>query len=541
MIWANNINELQYYNQPNGAPCYCETLVYPGDLMLQGIIPTAATSGFTLQVDVLSPDGLTTYENATSYSQYYFFGYNGSRFFNLKLKSYSPAMCTHPCWILRVRVWVGSQLFFDKYTQRYCQSTCCDIPRGITFTPEGSDAPETPAATTSTVPAGPCGKPLIRIEVEFPCLDSHLADFYGIPTTVYSGTASFNFKRITNIVGKIRQRPREINREISYNCNLQRTESFKPYLIESTTYDGAFPEWKMNELEAMFHAPEIYITDFVSEWTLQFAGGVICEQLYKCWQIFKLKATLQSCTVRQIFGCSDDCDTVTQSLTFLVPQSYSGTGSFYSENRAEIGDFAQLINFMRGQANVTSVTDVSADYDNVYGAIQVDGTGLLPTSFYYDVISQRTRVFGANTPASPEVGCQTPAIDIVTTEAQTCATPDLDTINTEAETTTAMTFAAYGNWGLDSEDASGEYANGIARFDLTVTNGTYSTDPLPYLNNEIIAIIQPYAHPATPQSIQFGGALVTIDTSGRILYSGYPAESGGSVIITLTNIFYNLT
>jgi hypothetical protein len=531
MIWASSIYDLQYYNQPPPpAPCYCEQLVYPGDLLLQGSFSSSAISGFTITVDVYTPDGVNVLEaSATSlpYFSYYFFNYNGTRYFNLRLNGYSPAMCANPCWILRVRAHVNGVTVFDKYTQRYCQTTCCDTPRGITFTPTGVINPVSPQEPpTTSIPLSECGMPLIRIEVEFPCLDNQLGDFYGIPTTVYSGTASFAFKKITNITAKIRQRPREITREISYNCNTQRVESFKPYLLESVSNRGVFPTWKMNEIEGMFHAPTIYITDFKDENTYQFAGGIICELLYKCWEIFKLKTVLQSCSVRQVYGCNEGCDTASE-YTFLVPED--GNDDFYSENNTHIGGYEALLNWYRAQSGVSSVVDNSGTYANTDGSFTVTGSGYIPTSFYYNSISRSNRVFGTTNPVAPVISCAMPVLGTAVVEDQVCTTPVLGTAVVEDMPEELAAVNDYGNWDVDQSVSNVVLSESYGRLNITTANTTLVADPTTISNWQQISADMASADITVPD----GDCLVLIYAAQTYQRTVDFTQAGS--VVTMTN------
>ena len=335
MNLVSNINELDYYNTPDQWDCYCEYLAYPSDLVLQDSINTLASSGFSLSVFVMSADGLTTYEDATSYFSWYIFQVNNTRLFNLRLNSYSPAMCQYLCWILRIEITIGGVKRYVKYTNRYCQTVCCDIPRSVTFGSEEFDTLS--QGEISQIPQSVCGNPLIRIQVDFPCLDYQLGEYYGSPTNVLQGIGSFKFSKITNITGEIKQKPRSIDRIISYNCTLQRSESFKIYNLQTIGTAGTFPKWKLNEFEGMFHAPVISVSDFYETKTYQFQGGEIAVVPHDCWEIYRLNATLQSCTVRQTFGCSEDCVNA-NSLTFLIPLNATGN-NFYSESNTLIGDY----------------------------------------------------------------------------------------------------------------------------------------------------------------------------------------------------------
>lgn len=478
MIFLNSISQLQYYNSNDQFPCYCELLAYPSDLTLQSTFPTYTnTSGYTVQVFIYSADGLTQYEEATSYFSFYVFPYNGLRF-NLQLNSFSPAMCAYGCWILRVIISNGATNVFDKYTDRYCQAACCDVPRGITAIQENVGHRDNALGTSdvpAVIPVGECGQKLIRIRTYFDCYDAFSNEYYQIPGTVYSGSASFAFQKITNIAGRIVERERAITRDISYNCRLQRSESFTPYLLESIGWskNAIFPTWKKHELENQFHAPHFFIGDFTTEKEYQFSGGSVVKRIVitgLCSEMYRLETTIQDCSIRQTFGCDDPC-AIIGSLTFIIPPNYSGQG-FYDENRQLIGySIPDLIIWYSGQNGIVSVTDASSDYTDGYGAILVQSNGYIPTSFYFDAITNTNRVYGAINPTIEPIPCIQFNAGIITIEDNICedVTPGIITMSNTPEVTATIT--GFGDWIEDPTESNIVISSGTARMNLKVHNG----------------------------------------------------------------------
>src|SRR5690606_5402149 len=101
-----------------------------------------------------------------------------------------------------------------------------------------------------------CGEKLVRLISRFPCYDAFTGEYYAIPDDVIGGSADFAYTKVTSIRGRFVQRPREIVRQISYNCKLQRSESARQFLLEG--YD-IFPAWKMDEIEGQLHAPYLWV------------------------------------------------------------------------------------------------------------------------------------------------------------------------------------------------------------------------------------------------------------------------------------------
>lgn len=540
MNLVSNIQQLDFYNTPSDWDCYCEYLAYPSDLVLQDYINTNASTSFDLKVYVMSADGITTYEDATSYFSWYVFTVGGYRLYNLRLNSYADSMCENLCWILRIEITIGGVLKYRKWTNRYCQTECCDVPRGITFETGGFSEDQLTTTETIPVPVGQCGSPLIRIEVDFPCVDFQLGEYYGLPTNILQGSATFSFKKITNISGKVLQKPRDITRTISFNCTLQRSESFKVYNLQSEGISGTFPKWKLNEFEGMFHAPVILISDFYESRSYQFQGGTIAIVPHECWEIYRLNTTLQSCTVRQTFGCSDNCETI-NSLTFLIPESYAG-GDFFTESQQTIGNYDNLLEYYQAFGEVVEVS-----YPNTYEAFTVTGSGYIPTNFYYDYTSPRSRVFGTNNPIAPVVACAKPVIGTPETYEMTCQTPTLGTEETY-EVSGVANIANILDWVVES-DSKVDLSTRWGRMNLETSNSLIiETSPLTMLANEPIGKIEANGAPSVAQtftnsdnpSIPIDSYLV-IDTNGLISYSGYPTSYTGEVAtITITDLYYLL-
>lgn len=550
MYWIENIQDLQYYHQPPDAPCYCELLVYPNDLQLQGALSRSSKTGYIMKIYVYSADGTTQLQDITSYCEYYFFTnpFTGQTMFNIRLKTFSGLMCSTVCYILRVIVTTvgslttpptgpGPVTVFDKYTERYCQVSCCDVPRDITIsqpdiTPESGSMrlppfhpPEDPPILPEpTIPTDQCGEPLIRITTAFTCYDNETGEYYGTPTTGVIGSAAWAFRKITNIQGRIAQRPREITREISYNCELQRSESFRPYLVESFVI---FPRWKMDELEGMLHADNIYISDFVTEKEYQFAGGTVCRLVsptVKCWELFKLETTLQDCTRRQIFGCGESCDNPSTTKFFAIPTSYRGRG-FFGENRAFIGpDYDTLLAYYAAQDGVVAVTDLSGDYAYLYKAFSVESVAYIQQSFYMDSPTAPNRIFsGPYVPVELPV-CKVPTSGGYTITSYFCPAPVSDGYTITEQPTDDAGLSGFGSWVMTG---TAIVTDRIVTLSFEAVNATL-TDPDPIIfTGEIIGNVGGAARPLVPVTlshVQFEqipvGSYISIDEDGVIRWGG---------------------
>jgi len=546
VIWINSINDLQYYHTPIGAPCYCEQVAYPSDITLQGAVSVQGT----ITVTLLSADGLTSYGNITSYFESYFFTnpINKRLYFNLRLKSFHPTMCTLACYILEVQVTDSLNSIFHKYTERYCQSSCCDVPRGINIRQDGMSSGDMvlpPIFVEPTVlptrPTTPCGAYLITLYSYFTCYDSFNDEYYGIPAG-----QTWGFAKVTNFRGSIERLPRTITRQISYNCQLQQVESTPVYRIKSI--QEAFPAWKMREMEGQLHADNIFVNDYVTDKQYQYSGGTPFERIYTCWELYKFVATLQDCTQRQIFGCSDPCSN--DGLLFSVPGNYM-EGAFYSESGNKIGnDLADLIDWYRNQDGITEAYQVyptsplTSPLCSEYAMFYVDGNGYIPTFFYFDKVAPGNRVYGVqgidpSILCSGEPECEVPQIGTITFSNDGCLTPDIGTITFETIIPADLTITDYGDWAASSAD--GSLYNNSVTFSLTTVNTTITGGSDVSFAGELIAVMPGEAIPSAPRFYYIDDVTyVAIDTYGNVTYYGFGTTTGTETTITITNATYVL-
>ncbi|MCB9047207.1 MAG: hypothetical protein H6550_13825 [Chitinophagales bacterium] len=569
MTWFDNIQDLQFYHQPKGVPCYCEMIVYPTDLILQGN-GISGSGNYILKLYVYSADGLTQYEDATTYFDYYFGVMpGGGHFFNARLRSFSPAMCAHECYVLRAEVvQSGGITVFNKYTERYCQNNCCDVPTGINFQQDGY------AIDTSTtedvvslndvsqnlyVPVGNCGEPLLRIISEFDCIDSFTGDFFGVPDTVLSGTADFKFTKVTTLRGRIVRRPRSIKRDISYNCKLQRSESAAQYLLEGFEY---LPAWKMYEIEGQLHGNRIYIDDFSGAREYQYAGGTPFKQISKCFELFKLETTLEDCTQRQIFGCGaceEQLNFDGSNKIFAIPADYD-EGGFYNSLKEKIADdYEGLMDYFSTRNGALGVSDIDTGTMNcsAYKVLAVSSVGQIDSCLYYDSPVIAHRITGLVVDDINDLCdylpaiCVKPATSAFTVTVPACATPTYDVFTVEDTDTDDVSVNGYHNWVKDEENTHASIYNNEVTLNLEVVNAEITEDPAdpgePVLVNDIIGVVGTNGRPATmvvlnsANSTLDDNVTVSIDASGVIKYYG-PSSTASSteISIQLINLKYNI-
>lgn len=562
MIWRDSIEDLDYYNGEED--CYCEKIVTAGDLILQGFFP-AVNQISGIAITLWSADGLTNYGDMSSYFNVWY-GVEpttGRYFFNARLNSFAPEMCLHKCWILQFQVFAqgGSMMVFNKYTERYCQSDCCDTARGVIVGEallSGDDAP-TPGINSPLV--GDCGEKLVRLVTINNCYDPFSDEYYGVPPVVISGTADFSLYKISVFAGRIVQRPREIIREISYNCKLQKAESRRQYLLEGFT---KFPAWKMDEIENQLHAEQIWVDSYPNMKQYQFYGGSVFSKpngLKNCEEIFKLEAILEECPIRKYFNCGEPCEGTPVALGFdqffVIPDSYTEGQPIYNDAKEAVAyGTDDILDYLRNLNGVTAAELVATSpiECSYYAIIGMSG-GFLPNSLYIGNTSPAKRTYALSVNEINEIcqfitpECAAPALDYVIGIENTCATPVLDYIEVETTSPVDADITPYGNWTIDTEVA--QVANNQVQFSLSVTNTTIvpgSGDEI-FLTGEIIGILGAAARPSiaallnsTNNTSLNDEQTIIVDEYGVIRYSGEPTtyNEGVSIEIDLTNLIYNL-
>lgn len=599
MTWFDSIYDLQYYNQPKGVPCYCEALTYPHDLQLQGTLDSSV-SNYTIKFYVYSADGVTQYEDATTYFEYYFgkVSVNGlnHHFFNARLKSYTPAMCQHACYILRVVVTgnVNGQThtLFDKYTERYCQTDCCDVAKNISidqdglligggsgsgtgtategiddrvFTPgnpTGTGVPGVFTPVTPPPPTGACGEPLIRLVSSFDCIDNFTGVFYGVPDTTLSGTtANFQYVKVSTFKGRVVRKPREISREISYNCRLQSAESTPVYQLEGFEF---FPAWKMYEIESQLHAKYIYVDDYGKSKRYEYAGDTPFSQASNCFELFKLSATLQDCTQRQLYSCAPACNKATNpdgsNILFAIPQGYQG-GAFYDEQRVKVANnYEGLKDYLRTRDGVSAINEVSTESLDctVQHILTVTSDKSMTASIYYDEPTLANQLLPlvvneySDVCAVQPAYCAMPVVGDIINELAVCDIPEVNSFSVDAIVPEEVSITGFGDWEEDALATEASVWNGQVTFSIKVVNDQIAEDPEAVgesvaIPSDIIGVIGGAARPTVQAVLNSGNSNlpedvhITIDEFGMIRYSGAStAATASDVTITINNLTYNI-
>lgn len=568
MTWIDNILDLQYYKQPNGLPCYCELLVYPNDLILQGAFNNNGSNN-TVTLYTYSADGLTQYEDVTSKFDIYIAlnPITGQYFFNARLKEWADSMCEHKCFIIRATVTNSGIDFiaklFDKYTERYCQSECCDEARDITFSQSQVTIPADvfPAAPQNSKKYTECGNPVIRLISTHTCYDPFADVFYGTPDVIISGSASFGFTKVSTFKGRIVRRPQEITRELSYNCRLQRVSSTAQYLLEGFEY---FPTWKMIEVQAQLHAEQIFVDDYTTYKQYQFSGGVAFQQINSCFELFKLNTFLQDCEIRKIYGCDTPCGTPSlysdyQSF-FVVPDNYNGGGFYNDQKQLIASDIDTLVDYIRNLNGMTAAAFIYASPADcsIFAVIGFSGNSTLPNSLYYDYTLPSYRVFAVGIEDIEDVcelipdTCETPEFTILVEDSD-CDAPEYSIVITYTEPID-VPITAVTDWTISDAETDAKLKNNQVLMNLKLTSTIFmptgEVGEIFVITDEIIGIMGADGRPSAPVALTSENSNMPddtelrIDENGIIRYTGEPTSyvTGGEahIEIVLTNIFYNI-
>ena len=410
------------------------------------------------------------------------------------------------------------------------------------------------------IPAGNCGEQLIRILSKFDCIDKFTGDFYGTPDEVLSGDAGFAYRKVTTLRGRIVRRPRDIKREISFNCKLQRSESAAQYLLEAFEY---LPAWKMYEIEGQLHANRIWVDDFAGMREFQFGGGIAFKQVSKCFELFKLEVALEDCTQRQIFGCKPGCKSAPNfdgsDKVFVLPGTYNG-GGFYDTNKQLIaGNYDELLDYFRTRNGVSHVNDVDTGTlsCDMHKVLSVTSSAYIDSHIYYDMPIGSTKVYARNAEDINDlctglpVVCMLPSMGSITIAEHTCSVPVAGDFAVNDTDTDEVVVAGFAEWEPDIAETSGAVYHNEVTFSLKVINETLTEDPgapgEPIHVGEVIGIIGSNGRPAETIALNNTNSslppdtFITIDPYGRIYYYGLVTEATASdVIIDLNNVTYNI-
>lgn len=198
------------------------------------------------------------------------------------------------------------------------------------------------------------------------------------------------------IVGCLIRNPREITRQISQNCRVQKVSSTVTYQLQ-----GSFmysPE-KIDEIERLFHSKHIYLNDV----EIQFEGGQVFETIGEDFpNQFRLNVTISECLKWQIFGCDRPAESIVLNpdikLTFGIPEKQSRDIYFDDSGIKIASNYTELLEYYGSRPEVISVTDIDMETvqtDVKFNRIfQIEYDRQTPDPFYYDKFSASNKVYG---------------------------------------------------------------------------------------------------------------------------------------------------
>lgn len=320
MVWEDNITDLEFYSPNPQWGCYSDPVYVPQDILLQARYnsPLALSGTILYNINILKPDG-TLIETLMTGDAHFdvFFGqytiggvtYN---YTNIRCNNYSTGMLSNVCFCIEFKLYDSTGfVYFDKYTQKYNINNTDVATAGVIISGASEEIDLCGPAPINN----PCNIPNVKFVSIFDCIDSFSGDYYGDPMVTIGGYGLFPFPfvKLSNIEGKFRAVPKSVKRTISINCRTQRTETTNKYIL---TGNIVFPVWKMQEIENMMLASNLYIdgTEYKSE------GGTFFKQAgrpFNCQYSYQLSIDFIDCYEWQVFGCSSVCEA--QSWYYLIP------------------------------------------------------------------------------------------------------------------------------------------------------------------------------------------------------------------------------
>lgn len=395
MVLFNSINDLI---SSNSNPCYFEYAGSPNDISFQINIFNAPTLVGT-NVSVLNP---TTYAVEGDVTSLFTISASGS-ILTFTLNDFSEFMCTCKKFIIRVSC---NDPAFIYYLGIYKIDGCCPseytVNIGGTITPsdKGDDVPDTTFEYTMQ-----CRGSNLKLITWNDCQDAFTGEYF-----------KDGFRKITNLEGRIIQKPRELKKTMSRNCKVLSVESAAMYEVEVWDY---LPAWKMEEVALQLQHENIIINNeryYFTEGTPATHLEAICQPTYT------MRFTVQKCNTRQFFACGDVCSpSGVKSFFYKTPDIGD---MVYSEDRVYIGNGSgAVLNGLNGSYGAVS-SEVAME-----GYIAFETTGSAPIFYYNGTMPNNTQYPYTNpSDALPDVPlCAAPVLGTIVVTNPTCASPVLGT------------------------------------------------------------------------------------------------------------------
>lgn len=526
MYWFNK-DELLYYNRNQAGYCYCDIIVKPQDLILQAFMPSV-TSAVAYTIKAYTPDGVTELLDLAPFVKGLFAIDNtGRTYCTFELQSFPSSLCNE-CFLVRFTVTdlVGgvNRVLFDRYTQEYCIKDCCTIIGDLT----ASDDFEQETFTFSngaTSYIDECGKPIVRIESTFPCIDKYTGDYYGAPSVKIKGINNdaldnVPYRKISNHYALWKRLPREINTTIALNCITQKTEGAKLYMLQSSQ---PVPMWKMEELENMLSSNNILVNGV--QYQLQTSTPferIRPYQINAVREFYRFEIMLRSCRVWQIFGCAPICK-VSNNLKYVpitTEPSY-----FYDPNGVLIANTTdEFITYLLSLPDVDNVQDVSYAY-LAFGyntVLQVETTsGYIPSFFYINGRGEEYKVFTTDEVIDLNIGCAKAVIGVITDQDGACPAATFGTIADAAQSQLTDTVYPINQWTIEPGAMTTLSGNWV-RLYFTARNVNLANSQNE-LAAEIVGFVLPQFAPSEQRVIVDNlpaNTTITVATDGTIRWYG---------------------
>src|SRR5690606_14383068 len=292
--------------------------------------------------------------------------------------------------------------------------------------------------------------------------------------------ATLGIKEKVYIKGCIKRMPRDIIRQISYNCRLQKVSSTVRYELQSV--DIYTPE-KMDEIERIFHSKNLYLNGH----KIQFEGGTVFEPISDNFpNEFRLRVIISECEQRQIFGCVKQGLNILpdiDDITFGVPDN-AVTDVFFSDNGIRVAnDYFELLEYFSTLENVVIVTNVYVELANTDVHFKyifaVERSGYVPTSFYFHKVSTANKVYGVilsepdnynelSRGMNSEGNCEAPRIGTITVTQNTCQAPIVG--ETSVSFSPCDVLARNGWYCHDDTDNNVKYVGGQRLLNMRIFN-----------------------------------------------------------------------
>lgn len=544
MVWTD-LAGLEYYHPNPQFGCYADPVFEPTDIVLQANnYDATGASTITVTITAYKPDGVTVLADVTANFNIYTgtFNISGDTYYftNIKGNTFATEMITNGCFVLRVVVTADSTTVFDKFTQKYDLKNTAIFPSAITIGGVAADVC-VPGSIENN-----CAFNYVKFKSVFTCIDRFSGDYYGEGTAI-SGTP-FAFTRFSWLEGRIRPVVSEIQRTINVKGRVQRTQRIKKYLFTEDSF-GGLPIWKVEEIEAMLLADNLYVDD--TEY--QYVSGNTFEQYGEpkgCEYRYRMKMEMQSNPAWQIFGCTPTCEDLATYYRF--PTAFS---RLYDDSMALVATTVdELKIYLASRPGYRSVQELQQYVPcQTYALLKTVIAGPVPTFFYVDYLVPSAKVFAKTLSANltdftalcngiPNFN-YAPQLGEIETEATPNYPPQIGGVETQSEDSYILQVTAAGSWVLDVNYSSGMNDEGIVTLNISVSQTTVTQSWI----NQPIANISGNGIPNNQVDIWALGnpnlpvnSFVAIMPDGEIQYTGPSLTSGGDQIIQFFSVQYNI-